>query len=81
MEWNGVQIVAEVEGRMDSEQYVTILQDCLLPSMEYSGVPPEDIIFQQGNDPKYMSKLATNGLRVRGLLLWSHQLSLLTSIQ
>ena len=46
MGWNGVGILAEVEGRMDAEQYVSILEDNLLPSMENSGIPEESIIFQ-----------------------------------
>jgi len=58
MGWNGVGILAEVEGRMDAEQYVTILNDHLLPSMEESGIADEDIIFQQDNDPKHTSKRA-----------------------
>jgi len=33
MGWNGVGQLAEVEGRMDAEQYVSILEDYLLPSM------------------------------------------------
>jgi hypothetical protein len=46
MGWNGVGILAEVEGRMDAEQYVFILEANLLPSMENSGIPEESIIFQ-----------------------------------
>jgi hypothetical protein len=38
MGWNGVGILAEVEGRMDTEQYMAILNDHLLPSMEESGI-------------------------------------------
>jgi hypothetical protein len=55
MGWNGVGIVCEVEGSMNAEQYVSILEECLLRSMEESDVDEEDIIFQQDNDPKYMS--------------------------
>ena len=35
---------AEVEGRMDAEQYVSILEDNLLFSMEDYGISKEDII-------------------------------------
>jgi transposase len=62
MSWNGVGILAEVEGRMDAEQYVSILEGNLLPSMEYSGIPRENIIFQQDNDPKHSSKRVQNWL-------------------
>jgi len=44
---------------MNAEQYVSILEECLLRSIEESDVDEEDIIFQQDNDPKYTSKLAT----------------------
>ena len=59
MGWNGVGILCEVEGRMNAEQYISILEECLLRSMEESGVDEEDIIFQQDNDPKHTSRLAT----------------------
>ena len=38
-------ILAEVEGSMDAEQYVSILEDNLLPNMENSGISEESIIF------------------------------------
>ena len=62
MGWNGVGQLAEVEGRMDGEQYVAILNDHLLPSMEKSGIAEGDTIFQQDNDPKHTSKKAIEWL-------------------
>ena len=44
---------------MNAEQYISILEECLLRSMEESGVDEEDIIFQQDNDLKHTSRLAT----------------------
>ena len=55
--WNGVGILSEVEERMNAEQYVAILQG-LLQSMQESGIPEDDIIFQQDNDPKHISRRA-----------------------
>ena len=83
MGWNGVGILAEVEGRMDSEQYVSILEDNLLPSMENSGIPEESIIFQQNNDPKHSSKRAQNWFKSEGsrLLDWPAQLPDLIPIE
>ena len=46
MDWNGVGILVEMEGWMDAEQYVSILQDKLLPSMENCALSKESIIFQ-----------------------------------
>jgi len=58
MGWNGVGQLAEVEGRMNADQYVDILKNHLLPSMEESGISLEDLIFQQDNDPKHTSHKA-----------------------
>jgi hypothetical protein len=61
MEWgciegNGVGVLSEVEGRMNTAQYVAILEQGLLQSMEDSGIPEGDIIFQQDNGPKHTSR-------------------------
>ena len=45
MGWNGVGQLVEVEGRMDANQYVDILENHLLPSIEESGISSEDLIF------------------------------------
>jgi len=58
MGWNGVGMLAEVEGKMNAEQYEDILNDHLLPSLAESGIDEEDIIFQQDNDPKHTSRRA-----------------------
>ena len=34
MGWNGVGRLAEIEGKMDADQFVSILEDHLLPSLE-----------------------------------------------
>jgi hypothetical protein len=59
MGWNGVGKMVEVEGRMDGKQYVDILDKNLVESMEILDVDPEIAIFQQDNDPKHTSKVAT----------------------
>src|SRR3979490_2058939 len=65
MGWNGVGKLTEIEGRMDAEQYVEILDDHLLPS----------IIFQQDNDPKHTSRKARNWMEENDITLldWAPQ--------
>ena len=53
---NGVGHLAEVEGRMDADQYVSILEDHMLSSLEKSGILEEEVIFQQDNDPKHTQR-------------------------
>ena len=43
---DGVGILVDMEGWMDAEQYVSILEDKLLSSMENSALSKESIIFQ-----------------------------------
>ena len=60
MGWNGVGIAVEVEGNLTKEQYVDILKEALPQSVEKLGVPWDQLIFQQDNDPKHTSGLATD---------------------
>jgi hypothetical protein len=75
MGWNGVGQLAEVEGRMDADQYVDILGNHLLASFQESGIPEEDWIFQQDNDPKHTSKKAKNWMEENDITLmdWAPQ--------
>lgn len=58
MSWERMDRLAEIERRMDAQQYVDILKDNLLSTMEESDISVEDLIFQQDNDPKHTSKKA-----------------------
>jgi hypothetical protein len=51
-------------GKMDAEQYPTILEDHLLSGMENSGLSEEDITLKQDNDPKCFSKRAQTWLNL-----------------
>lgn len=69
MGWNGVGHLAEVEGRMDADQYVDILKNHMLPSLEESGISEEEVIFQQDNDPKHTSKKAKKWMEDNNITL------------
>ena len=52
MGWDGVGQLAEVEGRMNADQLVNILETHLLSNMEECGIPTMNLIFQQDNNTK-----------------------------
>lgn len=58
MGWNGPGMLTEVEGRMDSKQYVSILEGGLMESVEKLDMDEGNFYFQQDNDPKHTSKKA-----------------------
>ena len=64
---NGAGIFVEMEGCMDAEQYVSILEDKLLPSIENSGLSKNSIIFQQDNNPNTPPKGLKTGSNLKGL--------------
>lgn len=59
MSWDGIGYMIRMEGRMDAELYLSILEDELQQSVEWWGKEIEDYIFQQDNDPKHTSGLAS----------------------
>jgi transposase len=63
MLWEGAGFATRIEGKMDAKLYTAILEDELQQTLEYYGKTPQDIIFQQDNDPKHTSKLAQKWLK------------------
>jgi hypothetical protein len=62
-----------VQGTMDAKQYVQILKESLLTSLQDHKVDPSEIYFQQDNDPKHTSALAQAFFEEHGidLLPWA----------
>jgi DDE superfamily endonuclease len=73
--WDGVGYACKIDGRMDGELYTKILEDELQESLAYYDKDPSSIIFQQDNDPKHRSKMATTWLKGHGfqVLSWPAQ--------
>ena len=69
MTWEGTGNMCKIDGTMDKELYVQILEEDLKQTLQGINKNPADIIFQQDNDPKNTSKLARkwfedNGFKV-----------------
>lgn len=51
-----------VEGNMDKTQYVHILEESLLGTLQDHFIPEDEVIFQQDNDRKHTAKLTQEWL-------------------
>ena len=72
MLWEGVGYACKIDGRMDGELYVKILQDELQESINYYNKTKDDIIFQQDNDSKHTCHKARNWFQDHdfNVMLW-----------
>jgi hypothetical protein len=58
MLWDGVGDACKIDGRMDGDLYIKILEEDLQSHINYYGKSADDVIFQQDNDPKHTCKKA-----------------------
>jgi hypothetical protein len=58
MLWEGPGFACKIDGKMDGELYVKIMQDELQESLTYYGKEADQVIFQQDNDRKHTCKKA-----------------------
>lgn len=61
--------LVRIEGKMNAEKYVAVLEEGLLPTLEDHFLSPSDIIFQQDNDRKHVSKRARAWFSEKGIEL------------
>ena len=73
--WNGVGKLVEVQGIMDKHQYCEILEDGVVESFEVLDLEEGERYFQQDNDPKHASHLATQWFEDHDIqvLVWPSQ--------
>ena len=75
MSWEGAEHVTRIDGRMDAELFMSILDDDPQESIKYYKKKPSDVLFQQANDPKHKSKKAQKWLQDTGfeIVSWPPQ--------
>ena len=58
MFWDGPGYACKIDERLDGDLYVKIMEEDLKASMDYYGKTPQNVVFQQDNDPKHTCKKA-----------------------
>ena len=58
MSWDGIGYSCKIDGRMDGDLYIQILEGELMLSTKHQGKTPSQGTFQQDSDPKHTCKKA-----------------------
>ena len=67
MFWDGPGYACKIDRRKDGDLYVQIMEKDLKASMDYYGKSPQDVVFQQDNDPKHTCKKENVGSKA---MIW-----------
>jgi transposase len=63
----GVGYACRIDHRMDAELHVDMLNDYLIPTLDFYKMDKERVIFQQDNNSKHTSHIASNWLDNNGI--------------
>ena len=75
MSYYGTGYACRIDGNMNAELYVHILDDEFMKTIEYYEFDPEHIIFQQDNNTKHTAKIICQWFKMNGIkvLDWPSQ--------
>ena len=63
--WNGTGSACKIDGRMDGDLCIKVLEEELMPSIGYLHKTTSQALFQQDNDPKHACKKAKDWFKMQ----------------
>lgn len=67
MSWHGPGYITMIDETMDSQLYISILQEELKMSIEEWNITKEELVFQHDNDPKHTAKITQAYLKSQNI--------------